>query len=278
MTEIFYLRLIGLTAGTVVYLFLIALILGRRRTRTLERLLFFLVLALFMIYAGGLLEMSARIEYRFAPDATRLLYSLLIVVGLLFVPALMVHAHLEFYDMAASASVPRWAKVLVLAPLYVAPALSFVVLFFARKSPTRVGVRFGPRFGPLDQITPRLVRFFPWTPEATFVFVAILLSVAIDFGILSLKPKLADADRRFFKWMIGVSSAAMVLLLATQVYRRFQTPQIEAFSVALIVLSLLPGVLFGYYALRHNFLDFGEQRNLVLRYRFGRSEYRETKK
>ena len=278
MTEIFNLRLIGLTTGTVVYLFLIALILGHCRPRTFERLLFFLVLALFMIYAGGLLEMNARIEYTFAPDATRLLYSLLIVVGLLFVPALMVHAHLEFYDMAAPATVPGWAKVLVLGPLYVAPALSFMVLFLARRPPTRIGVRFGPRFGPLDQITPRLVRFFPWTPEATFVFVAILLSLAIDFGILSLRPKLADADRRFFKWMIGVSSAAMALLLATQIYRRFQTPQIEALSVALIVVSLLPGVLFGYYALRHNFLNFGERRNPALRYRFGHSEYPETKK
>ncbi|MGH9572763.1 MAG: hypothetical protein ACRD40_04440 [Candidatus Acidiferrales bacterium] len=260
MRAIFYLRLIGLVAGTVAYLCLIALIL-RRRLGTLKRLLFFLVLALFMIYAGGLLEMTARIEYTFAPDATRLLYSLLIVVGVLFVPALMVHAHLEFYDMAASATVPRWAKVLVLAPLYVAPALSFVVLFFAKRPPTRIGVRFGPRFGPLDQITPRLVRFFPWTPEATFIFVAMLLSVAIDFGILSLKPKQSDADRRFFKWMIGVSSAVMVLLLATQVYRRFQTPQIEGLSVALILVSLLPGVLFGYYALRHNFLNFGDRRN-----------------
>ncbi|HKV46466.1 MAG TPA: hypothetical protein VJN69_00135 [Candidatus Acidoferrales bacterium] len=278
MTEIFYLRLIGLTTGTIVYLSLLALILGRRQPGTLKRLLFLLVLALFMIYAGGLLEMSARIEYAFAPDATRLLYSLLIVVGLLFVPALMVHAHLEFYDMAAPATVPRWAKALVLAPLYVAPALSFVVLFFARRPPTRIGVRFGPRFGALDQITPRLVRFFPWTPEATFVFVAILLSVAIDFGILSLKPKLAEDDRRFFKWMIGVSSAVMVLLSSTQVYRRFQTPQIEALSVVLIVVSLLPGVLFGYYALRHDFLDFGERRNPVLRYRFGHSEYPETKK
>ena len=263
MATLFYLRLIGLTTGTVVYLFLIALILGHRRPRTFERLLFFLVLALFMIYAGGLLEMNARIEYAFAPDATRLLYSLLITLGFLFVPALMVHTHLKFYDMAAPATVPRWAKALVLAPLYVAPVLSFIVTFQERRPPTRAGVRFGPRFGPLDQITPRMVRFFPWTPEATFVFVAILLSFAIDFGILNLKPKLADADRRFFKWMVGVSATVMALLLATQIYRRFQTPQIEALSVALIVVSLLPGVLFGYYALRHNFLDFGEQRNLV---------------
>ncbi len=249
--------------GTVVYLFLIALILGNRRPRMFERILFFLVLALFFIYAGGLLEMNARIEYAFAPDATRLLYSLLIVSGLLFLPALLVHAHLQFYEMAAPGIAPRWAKILVLAPLYVAPALSFVVLFLAARPPARMGVRFGPRFGPFDQMASRMVRLFPWTPEATFLFVGILLGLAIDLGILNLKPKIGEADRRFFKWLVGISAALMALLLAAQAYRRFETQQIEALGVALIVVGLLPGGLFGYYALRHNFLDFGEQRNLV---------------
>jgi signal transduction histidine kinase len=63
--------------------------------------------------------------------------------------------------------------------------------------------------------------------------------------------------------MIVTSSATMALLLAVQFYRRFETPQIEALNVGLILVCLLPGVLFGFYALRHNFLEFGEQRNLV---------------
>lgn len=263
MATLFFLRLIGLTTGTVVYLFLIALILGHRRPRLFERLLFFLVLALFLIYAGGLLEINARIEYGVAPDATRLLYSLLIALGVVFVPGLMVHAHLQFFEMARPATVPNWSKVLVLGPLYVAPALIFLTPFFVTRRVNREGVRFGPRFGPLDQATPRLVRFFPWTQEATFVFVAVLLSLAIGLGILSLKPKLAENDRRFFKWMAAVCAALLALLIAAQAYRRFETPQIEALSVALIGLSVMPGVLFGYYALRHNFLDFGEQRNLL---------------
>lgn len=261
MAALFYLRLIGLTTGTVVYLFLIVLIVGHRRPRMFERLLFFLVLGLFCVYAGGLLEMNARIGYVLAPDATRLLYSSLIMLGLLFVPALMVHSHLQFYEMAAPSTVPKWAKVLVLAPLYVAPVLSFAAAFFGRRAPTRIGVRFGPRFGPLDQITARVVRYFPWTPEATFIFVAILLSLAINLGVLNLKPKLADADRRFFKWMIGISAAALALLFAVQLYRQFETPQIEAVNVALILVCVLPGVLFGFFAMRHNFLELGGRRN-----------------
>ena len=83
MPTLFYARLIGLTAGTLVYLFLIALILGHRRPRRFERLLFFLVLSLFAIYAGGLLQINAEIQYGSPPDVTRLFYEALIAFGLL---------------------------------------------------------------------------------------------------------------------------------------------------------------------------------------------------
>ena len=201
-------RLIGLTTGTIVYLFLIALILGIGGRGDSNGCYFSWCSALFFIYAGGLLEINARIEYLLAPDTTRLLYSSLIVAGLLFVPALMVHCHLEFYEMAGAVN---GAVVEQGARSRAALCRAIVVRLpcrFSTRRPQGIGVRFGPRFGPLDQIAPRLVRFFPWTPEATFIFVAILLSLAIDLGILNLKPKLADADRRFFKWMVGVSAVA----------------------------------------------------------------------
>lgn len=260
MATLFDIRLIALTTGTVIYLSIIALIRWHRRPRKFDTLLFFLALALFFIYSGGLLEMSTRNGYPVAPDATRLLYSLLIAAGLLFLPALLVHTHLEFFDMAAPGTVPWWSKVLVLGPLYVAPTLTFAVPFFAARPPRVPGIRFGPRFGPLEQVAPRLVRFFPWTPEATFLFVAILLSLAISLGILNLKPKIADANRGFFWSLIAVSSTLLGLLLATQAYRRYETERIEALGVGLIIAGLLPGVAFAYFALRHNLLDFGEWR------------------
>ena len=64
------LKLIGLTAGTLVYLFLLALILGHRRPRLLERLLFFLTLSLFLIYAGALLQINSEIHYGAPPVAS----------------------------------------------------------------------------------------------------------------------------------------------------------------------------------------------------------------
>ena len=63
MHLLFYARLIGFTAGTLVYLFLLALILGHRRPRLFERLLFFLLLGMFLIYAGNLLEANSDLQY-----------------------------------------------------------------------------------------------------------------------------------------------------------------------------------------------------------------------
>src|SRR5271168_3693775 len=88
--SLFYIRLISLTAGTLVYLFLLALILGHRRPRLFERLLFFLNLSLFLFYAGGLLEVNAQIQYALPPDPTRLFYKALIAGGVLFLLPLMV--------------------------------------------------------------------------------------------------------------------------------------------------------------------------------------------
>lgn len=85
----------------MVYLFLLALILGHRRPRRLERLLFFLVLSLFLIFAGGLLETNARIQYAAPPELTRLLAASLIVLGILFLFSLAVHTHAEYFQQVS---------------------------------------------------------------------------------------------------------------------------------------------------------------------------------
>src|SRR5271154_3295740 len=96
MPLLFYIRLIGFTAGTLVYLFLLALILGHRKPRLFERLLFFVCLSLFLIYSGGLLEINAFIQYGTPPNATRLFYTALIYTGLAALPALTLAAELTY--------------------------------------------------------------------------------------------------------------------------------------------------------------------------------------
>src|ERR1700726_827239 len=96
VVALFNIRLIGFTAGTLVSLFTLALILGHRRPRLFERLLFFLVLSLFLIYAGGLLGINAVIQYGTPPQATVWLYTGLMVLGTFFLPPFIVHTHFEY--------------------------------------------------------------------------------------------------------------------------------------------------------------------------------------
>src|SRR5881409_1248697 len=63
MDSMLYVRLIGYTAGTLLQLFWMVVILGYRRQRNFERVFFFLCLALFLFYGGSLLALNSQIYY-----------------------------------------------------------------------------------------------------------------------------------------------------------------------------------------------------------------------
>src|SRR5438046_3767765 len=69
MGSLLYIRLIGYTAGTLLQLFWMVVILGYRRQRNFERVFFFLCLALFFFYGGSLLALNAQIHYAVPPLA-----------------------------------------------------------------------------------------------------------------------------------------------------------------------------------------------------------------
>ena len=75
MDSIIYLRLIGLTAGTLLPLFWMVVILGYRRQRNFERVFFFLCTSLFLFYSGSLLAVNAQIHYCEPPVGLRELSS-----------------------------------------------------------------------------------------------------------------------------------------------------------------------------------------------------------
>ena len=71
MGALVYIRLIGFTAGTLLQLFWMVVILGYRRQRNFERVFFFLCLALFFFYSGSLLALNAQIYYQVEPPAVQ---------------------------------------------------------------------------------------------------------------------------------------------------------------------------------------------------------------
>ena len=132
MAFLFYVRLIALTAGTLVYLFLIALILGHRRPRLFERLLFFLALALLAIYGGGLLQINATIQYGTPPEATALLSDFLATLGLLALYPLIWHAHVEYVRTIQQKRISRvvWVGVVCMYALVLVEIVGVAVVSY----------------------------------------------------------------------------------------------------------------------------------------------------
>ena len=244
MAYLFYARLVGLTAGTLVYLFLIALILGHRRPRRLERLLFCLVLALFVMYAGGLLEINAQIQYSSPPAATRLLYTSLFLLGSLLLPGLTVHASVEYLRLLRPISVRPWHWVLV-AGFYVYPLAAFL-------SPIWTGKLGSLRFQ-------SLVGTYRAGIGGPLVFTALLGSCE---GLI-LARYATGPQRRFLQKISAALFLIAAPLLVQDVFTNLSFTLFEGMNVAAVWLGILPGSLLVYYALRHNFLEYGAQRNLV---------------
>ncbi|HEV2315859.1 MAG TPA: ATP-binding protein [Candidatus Acidoferrales bacterium] len=248
MPALFYVRLIAFTAGALLYLFLLALIVGHRRPRRFERVLFFLFLAMFLIYAGGLLFVNAEIHYSTPPAATILFAQGLVLLGLAYLPALLVHTHLEYMSILDRAEFPRWCFLLAIIPFYSFALLDTLFLF--------------------HESFPAVVPgFLSWTivigPNDGFGLVAsALLCGVLDFSVA--KRQRDGRTRQLFQWLCGVTFAIAILLaIDVRTVSAALPLQLSGSHVAILVAGLLPGLLLVYYALRHNFLELGAQRNLV---------------
>src|SRR5271168_4824258 len=244
--SLFYIRLISLTAGTLVYLFLLALILGHRRPRTLERLLFFLCLSLFLLYSGALLGANSAIYYSSTPLATRVFYASLIALGLMFLPGLLAHTHSYYlYRITQHRSIPRLLAFVICA-FYAVP----VVLSLWEVAYSRVFA-----FGPGDA----LVSFLPI--ELVALVGAVIVCVLADFAIVRRSQ---DAiERTLFSLLLAVSVAGCGLLAVSAWATQFRRVEGENLATTFILAGILPGALLLYFAVRRNFLEYGAQRNLM---------------
>src|SRR5436853_6353003 len=95
MGSLLYIRLIGYTAGTLLQLFWMVVILGYRRQRNFERVFFFLCLALFFFYGGSVLALNSQIYYHQPPVALNQFANGTISIGLFLLPPLLLPLHME---------------------------------------------------------------------------------------------------------------------------------------------------------------------------------------
>jgi signal transduction histidine kinase len=231
MPSLFYIRLISFTAGTLVYLFLLALILGHRKPRPFERLLFFVCLSLFLIYSGGLLEINALIQYGTPPNATRVFYTALITLGLAALPALTLAAELTYIRTILLRRVARtW----------------WIILGFFCVLP----------LGFLSQ--PAQDR------ESALLFgiaLVLIMTPTLEFFVATHGRN--RTERNFFRWLAGFSVLSLVTLLLHWKFPARSAAIGYDLLTVIVVIGLFPGALLLYYTVRRNFLEYGAQRNLM---------------
>jgi len=238
--SLFYIRLISFTVGTLVYLFLLALILGHRRPRFFERILFFLILSLFLIYAGGLLKINAQIAYGSPPEVTLRFAEMLETVGVLLVFPLTAHAHFKYREQVRGETI-AWNWVTWL------PYLAVVGY---------VGTKALSGGGLLDVLRFDLQNALIALELATFA------TATLDSRIA--RTARGEVERKFFLGMEATSWILFAIFLTmTTTFVQGIPKASEALETAGLLLGIVPGALLLYYAVRRNFLEYGAQRNLM---------------
>src|SRR5579864_7036493 len=247
MPKLVYFRLIGFTAGTLLQLFWMVVILGYRRQRNFERVFFFLSLALFFFYSGSLLALNAQIYYSAPPALLTAFAKTLLCAGLCFLPALLIHLHFE-YAQTRGMLANRTLKRTVLLAAYV-PAVYFAL----RAYPLLAN---SPGF---DFLVPgnALGRGY-----GAWLALAMLISGAWEIRFHMRAPD--QAQSWFHGLLAGVFAIGAALVVQLHVVSGPMPRDLsDAASTALALVGLLPSAVLIYPVQRFNFLQIGRQKNLM---------------
>ena len=247
MGPLVYIRLIGYTAGTLLQLFWMVVILGYRRQRNFERVFFFLCLALFLFYSGSLLALNAQIYYPTPPALLQSSAITLLCLGLCLLPPLLMHLHFEFAETRELLKNRNWKRVMVLAAY--APIVYFALRVFPQIATT-------PGF---DFLIPgnALGRGY-----GVWLGIALLASAGWEVRFVWEAP---DKPQRLFHsilaslFVVGAAMVAYLHILGGPLPPNFSV----GVSTALAWLAIPPSAVLIYLVQRFNFLQIGRQKNLV---------------
>jgi len=240
-------KLIVYTFGALVHLFLMVLILGNRRLRRLERLLFTLMVALFMWNSGNLLALNIGLFYGVGPDILSGFSRLIAFLGLVVAAPLLVHVQAEYLNRFHPA--PSWRKLLV-------------VLFYL----PLVAVPWAVWGHLLEEIQLDPVLALGWRrrPVLAFVIAALIVGTVFNASV-ALDHRIEDRRlTRLHTWLAGLqgflaASITWVYLISRQPVHGLG----GYFPTFLMLVAILPSALIGYWIFRYNFLDLRLQRNVV---------------
>jgi signal transduction histidine kinase len=242
-----YFRFVLLTAGTLLPFFWMMVILGHRRHRSFERVLFFFCLALTLFFGSSLLALNAQLFYGSPPSGLLRFAWTFLCLGLWFVPSLAVHLHIE-YGALRGLLAPRPSKDSWLLVAYLPAAILQWNLLAALRQPAGFDFeRPSHALGVLFQ----------------FWFVA-ALTIA---GYWERRFYQAAPDREqksFHRVTFQLLALLAGLFLFLLVDERIWPAVSEAsLSPLLFLIGLIPLALLTRSVQRFNFLQIGRQRNLI---------------
>ncbi len=247
MGSLLYIRLIGDTAGTLLQLFWMVVILGYRRQRNFERVFFFLCLALFFLYGGSLLALNSQIYYHQPPVALNQFAIVIISIGLCTLPALLLHLHMEYAETRGLLQSKRWK-------------LGVLLLFYA------ACLHLAYHRIPSLLQDPQFNFLVPGSSLGEGF--AIILAVALAWcGGWERRFATAAPDKpqRYFHWTLLAFFVASFLAVDALHLGPFhmQVRTTETLATVFSLLPILPFSVLIYLVFRHNFLQIGRQKNLL---------------
>ncbi len=247
MESLLYIRLIGYTAGTLLQLFWMVVILSYRRQRNFERVFFFVCLSLFFFYGGSLLALNAQIHYSTPPLAVQTFAATLLLIGLCLVPPLLVHLHFEYADtrgLLKSRNTKRLLVTLAYAPVVV------------------LGLRVYPllaNYSGFDLLAPGRVlglAYGIWLPASL---------LACFWWELRFSAAAPDhAQRIFHKQLARFFLLTALVVLGLHVFQDSLGAVLTGeLSTSLAVAAIVPFAVMLWMVQKFNFLNIGRQKNLV---------------
>jgi len=245
-----YARLVVLTAGTLLPFFWIVVILGHRRQRNFERILFFLCLSLIFFFGGSLLALNAQLYYATIPAALASFAWAVVCLGLWLLPSLLLHVHAEYEGVKNPLRSRRnkrfWLVAAYLPAIVLLPHLCAAVRLrsgFDFVSPTNIlGVFF-----------------------QVWLLLALVVSAIWQGRFAGMAP---DDEQKSFHRKLRLNLFLLAVLIFT--LHNFFHAQLASenlfltSSVILTILAVSPLILLIHSVERFNFLQIGRQRNLML--------------
>ena len=242
-----YIQFIVFTAGTLLAFFWMVVILGHRRQRNFERILFFLCLALFFFYGASLLEFNAQAYYAAQPPHLELFAWVFVCVGLTLIPALLLHLQIE-YAAIREIFHRRSVKAIWLIAAY-APLLYFI---------PHLAVLFRPSTVSLDFLTPANALGLAYK---IWLVASLVAAAAWQWSFAAGAPD--PEQKRFHRSLVYALPIAVIGIGAIHLATDFGADFHFDVSIFLAAVPLVPLGALVSNVQRFNFLQIGRQRNLI---------------